>query len=150
MGFLSWVVCLPDIFASSIAMTEDTTMAKPKGFDASYDNSPDMEPGVQVSGEMEEIRRDMKSRHINMIAIAGMIVRASYSFAMHQVTDLFYSGNGSVLELRICDCYCRSGRCIYRLYHNGLRYCRCLIHYRRDYFFYAVDRRICSTCNEIR
>ncbi|KAI7971313.1 hypothetical protein EIK77_007367 [Talaromyces pinophilus] len=48
-------------------------MAKPKGFDNSYDNSPDMEPGVQAPGEMEEIRRDMKSRHINMIAIAGMI-----------------------------------------------------------------------------
>lgn len=46
----------------------------PKGFNTSYDNSPDMEPGIQAAGEMEEIRRDMKSRHINMIAIAGMIV----------------------------------------------------------------------------
>jgi amino acid transporter len=26
-------------------------------------------------GEGEEIKRDLKSRHINMIAIAGMIVR---------------------------------------------------------------------------
>ena len=55
-------------------------MAKPKGFNTSYDNAPDMEPGVQASGEMEEIRRDMKSRHINMIAIAGMIVRTSNLF----------------------------------------------------------------------
>lgn len=56
-----------------MAKTEDTTMM-PKGFNTSYDNSPDMEPGIQAAGEMEEIRRDMKSRHINMIAIAGMIV----------------------------------------------------------------------------
>lgn len=124
-------------------------MAKPKGFNTSYDNSPDMEPGVQASGEMEEIRRDMKSRHINMIAIAGMIVRASHPLARHQVTDRFYSGNGSVLKLRISDSYCRTGRCIYRLHYNGLHHCRRIIYYWRDYFFHAVDRRICSTCNEI-
>ncbi|EEA25380.1 proline-specific permease, putative [Talaromyces marneffei ATCC 18224] len=54
-------------------MTEDTTMAKPKDFNTSHDNALDMEPGVEGSGTMEEICRDMKSRHINMIAIAGMI-----------------------------------------------------------------------------
>ena len=27
------------------------------------------------AGEMEQIKRDLKSRHINMIAIAGLIVR---------------------------------------------------------------------------
>jgi amino acid transporter len=61
-----------------MTMTDDMTVAKPKGFNTSYDNAPDMEPGVEASGTMEEIRRDMKSRHINMIAIAGMIVRTPH------------------------------------------------------------------------
>lgn len=37
----------------------------------------DVEPGLEdqsSAGVMEEIRRSMGSRHINMIAIAGMIV----------------------------------------------------------------------------
>lgn len=39
------------------------------------DTARDIEPGSDDRiGEMEEIKRDLKSRHINMIAIAGMIV----------------------------------------------------------------------------
>lgn len=64
-------------------------MAKPKDFNTSHDNALDMEPGVEGSGTMEEICRDMKSRHINMIAIAGMIVRTSHSFNLfkHSLTE---------------------------------------------------------------
>lgn len=42
-----------------------------------FDAVPVMEVGSFASpqvGDVEEIRRDMKSRHINMIALAGMIV----------------------------------------------------------------------------
>jgi hypothetical protein len=132
-----------------MATTEDTTMAKPKGFNTSYDNAPDMEPGIQASGEMEEIRRDMKSRHINMIAIAGMIVRTSNLFIRPSIESLTASttGNGSILELWISDCYCRTCRSIYRLHYNGFRHCWCLVYYWRDYFFHAVNRRIRSPCN---
>lgn len=38
------------------------------------ESSVDMDDNHSEVGRMEEIKRDLKSRHINMIAIAGMIV----------------------------------------------------------------------------
>lgn len=40
----------------------------------------DMEPAVESLGTMDELKRDLKPRHINMIAIAGMIVSRSRSY----------------------------------------------------------------------
>ncbi|OKL61712.1 hypothetical protein UA08_02332 [Talaromyces atroroseus] len=60
-----------------MSTTKAMQMEQTKGFNtsgSSDDDAPDIESGVESSaGIMEEIRRDMKSRHINMIAIAGMI-----------------------------------------------------------------------------
>ncbi|EED21242.1 amino acid transporter, putative [Talaromyces stipitatus ATCC 10500] len=61
-----------------MSKTKHIMMEEPKGFDSSYHNAPDMETGTESPveapvGAMGEIRRDLKSRHINMIAIAGMI-----------------------------------------------------------------------------
>lgn len=49
---------------------------------ASFNAAADMEDcstgdGVTRATETEQIKRDLKSRHINMIAIAGMIVRCN-------------------------------------------------------------------------
>lgn len=42
------------------------------------ESSVDMNDNHSEVGRMEEIKRNLKSRHINMIAIAGMIVRLPF------------------------------------------------------------------------
>jgi amino acid transporter len=50
------------------------------GSDVERPHSPDC-------GEGEEIKRDLKSRHINMIAIAGMIVGSLFYPCFDRRTD---------------------------------------------------------------
>lgn len=48
-----------------------------KGAAAAFTSAPDMEicaDGQSVAVQSEELKRDLNARHINMIAIAGMIV----------------------------------------------------------------------------
>jgi amino acid permease len=51
----------------------NTEKAGPVKGTRDLESSVDMDDHSEV-GRMEEIKRDLKSRHINMIAIAGMIV----------------------------------------------------------------------------
>ena len=61
---------------------------------ASFAHGPEMEGSLSVGDNVsavvgqEEIKRDLHSRHINMIAIAGMIVRAS-SLRMAVLAETF-------------------------------------------------------------
>lgn len=87
-------------------------------------------------GEGEEIKRDLKSRHINMIAIAGMIVSSRPTVLL--IALLMKIGNGSVSEFGSGHCHCRPRWRFLSLYPYGLDYCRCFVYHWRDLGFYAL------------
>lgn len=121
------------------------------------------------STQEEEIKRDLHSRHINMIAIAGMIVRAFFLVAscltlnnrvlQYQVEDMRAIaqfeltedvGNWTLPRIRQSPLNCRPSRRSFGIHLHGPNHFGCHIHNWRDHDFHAQNRWLCSPCYAFR
>lgn len=126
------------------------TMEKDDKQSAAFSAGPEIENGSDTVSsqvaELEEIKRDLESRHINMIAIAGMIVSSLISMlsSSELITKI---GHGIVPELWHCHRYRGTCRRAPSLYHYGHSDSRCILYDGRNYCLHALHWRICSSCN---
>ncbi len=97
------------------------------------------------TAEAGELKRDLSSRHINMIALAGMIVGTpdDPTFLAAHLTLIL--GNWPFPQLWAGDCDCWSGRCHSRLSPHGLRNRRSLLHHWRVVSLHASHWRLHQT-----
>jgi len=102
-------------------------------------------------GTTYEVKRDLGRRHINMIAIAGMIVcqttsKHSCSLQTHAST----LGYRTFFSIRPGHRYRRTSRRSLRISVHGFDCMRCRPVCRRDVGVHACHWRICSPCYEVR
>lgn len=104
----------------------------------------DLEEGTN---EHEQLKRNMGARHINMIAIAGMIVSLQLDLpSPSRLADL-HQGNGFILELRKDNCQSWSGWCTLGIYLDGIHHSWSLVHDWRNYSFHAGYWWLRSPCH---
>lgn len=107
---------------------------------------PDVDSGqnVSASGSGGGIKRDLSSRHINMIAIAGMIV-SRRCFSNHPIgncSDHLTQGDWPVPQLRLGDRNCGTRGCAAGLHRDGICHRRSVLHHGRDHVLHASDWRL--------
>ena len=102
-------------------------------------------------GTTYEVKRDLGRRHINMIAIAGMIVRQTTSkHSCNRHTHAPTLGHRTFLSIRPGHRYRRSSRRSLRISVHGINCLRRRLVCRRDVGIHAGHWRICSPCYEVR
>lgn len=116
--------------------------------DGSSSVNADVEAGTTVPSVHGELKRDLASRHINMIALAGMIVGSPWrSHNMELLT--ISSGHRAVSWLRPDYCNCWTRRCTFGLSSDGHCCCWCIVYHWRGHCIFSRYRRFCASCHSI-
>lgn len=103
--------------------SDEKSAVKGPGYVAQDSSVHDLEEGTN---EPEQLKRNMGARHINMIAIAGMIV--SHHFGYQKLANC-EAGNWSILELRKNHRQSWSSWCTLGVYIHGIDHCRSFLHH---------------------
>lgn len=110
----------------------------------------DIEDGVM--GTTHEVKRDLGRRHINMIAIAGMIVRPKLlkyiPSCLH--THAHELGHRAILSIRTGNRYRRTSRRSSRISLHGFNRLWCRSICRGDVGFHARHRGFRPSCHQVR
>jgi hypothetical protein len=129
---------------SSVKMPSSTDLKSPEVVLSSADIEAGSDDEVK-----EEIKRDLKGRHINMIALAGMIVSGPLTpdtNTMETFSNMATKGYRSVLVFWKVDCSSWPCGGFAWLHLHGPHHVWRFFHLRRDISVHAADWRFCSPC----
>lgn len=127
-------------------------MEKEDKNNANVSASPDLEmcaSAHSVHAQQETLKRDLGSRHINMIAIAGMIVSVARRLPISDGAIDKLVGHRSLPQLWPSYRNGRTRRRFAGIYCYGIRHCGCCLYYWRDHRVHAEYWGFYQTRNEI-